>query len=229
MIYLIVTIKSWNLANFRKLRSLDKKNKWVIISDPKKLTFDWLKKLKPRYVFFPHWSWIIPKDIWSNFECVVFHMTDLPYGRGGSPLQNLIVRGHSKTKISALRVEEGLDTGDVYMKADLKLAGVAQEIYSRASEIIFTKMIPEIIRKEPKPIKQKGEVVVFSRRRPEEGSIQNLPNLKTVYDFIRMLDAEGYPKAYLEMDNGQRLEFSEAKLTKGKITAKVEIYDKSKK
>ncbi len=27
-----------------------------------------------------------------KFECVCFHMTDVPYGRGGSPLQNLIIR-----------------------------------------------------------------------------------------------------------------------------------------
>ena len=29
-------------------------------------------------------------------------MTDLPYGRGGSPLQNLIIRGFESTKISAI-------------------------------------------------------------------------------------------------------------------------------
>jgi len=37
--------------------------------------------------------WIILKEIFENYEIILFHMTDLPYGRGGSPLQNLIVRG----------------------------------------------------------------------------------------------------------------------------------------
>lgn len=57
----------------------------------------------PRYIFFPHWSWKIPVDIYERFECVIFHMTDLPFGRGGSPLQNLVVRGINETQLTALR------------------------------------------------------------------------------------------------------------------------------
>ncbi len=64
------------------------------IRDPKDLEVSKLLEFSPRYIFFPHWSWIIPKEIYEKFECVIFHMTDLPFGRGGSPLQNLIVRGH---------------------------------------------------------------------------------------------------------------------------------------
>lgn len=43
-------------------------------------------------------------------------MTDLPYGRGGSPLQNLIVRNHYKTKISEIRVKKEIDSGPIYLK-----------------------------------------------------------------------------------------------------------------
>lgn len=88
-----------------------------------------LKQVNPEYVFFLHWSSIIPKEIWSNYKCIVFHMTDLPYGRGGSPLQNLIIRNHSETKISALLVDEGLDTGKIFLKRGLSLYGTAEEIF----------------------------------------------------------------------------------------------------
>lgn len=84
----------------------------------------------------------MPREITDNWECVVFHMTDLPYGRGGSPLQNLIVRGHKDTKISAVRMTEKLDGGPVYMKHALFLDGSAQEIFVRCSDIIFQEMIP---------------------------------------------------------------------------------------
>ncbi len=57
-------------------------------------------------------------------------MTDLPYGRGGSPLQNLIQRGHTSTMLTALRCGAGLDTGDVYLKQPLSLHGSAEEIFS---------------------------------------------------------------------------------------------------
>lgn len=66
-------------------------------------------------LFFPHWSYKIPAPIYEAFECIIFHMTDLPYGRGGSPLQNLIVRGHQDTVITALRCVEAFDAGPVYL------------------------------------------------------------------------------------------------------------------
>ena len=59
-------------------------------------------------------------------------MTDLPFGRGGSPLQNLITRGISKTKISALRCNEEIDAGPIYLKRPLSLHGSAEEIYQLA-------------------------------------------------------------------------------------------------
>ena len=55
-------------------------------------------------------------------------MTDLPYGRGGSPLQNLIVRGWKETKVLALKVVEELDAGPIYYKKRLAYMG-RQKIY----------------------------------------------------------------------------------------------------
>ena len=92
------------------------------ISCKKDFTIENLNKLSPSYIFFPHWAYIIPKEIFSNYQCIVFHMTDLPYGRGGSPLQNLILAGKKKTKISAIDVVEEIDAGDIFLKKDcLKL------------------------------------------------------------------------------------------------------------
>ena len=70
-------------------------------------------------------------------------------------------------------------------------------------------MIGEIIEKAILPESQKGEVVFFKRRKKEDGNILKLETLKQVYDYIRMLDCEGYPNAYLEIENF-RLEFSRA-------------------
>ena len=60
------------------------------VRDQESLEFLKLSKFSPHYIFFPHWSWLIPEEIYQNFECVIFHMTNLPYGRGGSPLHYLI-------------------------------------------------------------------------------------------------------------------------------------------
>ncbi len=216
----VATIKSWNIENFKKIRNKD--YNWILIDQKKDLNYDNLKSLDPKYVFFPHWSWIIPANIHENFNCVVFHMTDLPFGRGGSPLQNLISRGIYKTKISAIKVAEGLDAGDIYMKRDLDLSeGNAEEIFKRASDIVF-KMIEEIVKKDPKPVPQTGEVVEFKRRTPKESEIPADATPDKVHDWIRMLDAEGYPRAFIVRD-GLRYEFFESKKGSDHVESKVII------
>jgi len=58
---------------------------------------------------------MIPSGIYENYEYIVFYMTDLPYGRGGSPLQNLIERRFDKTKILAIKVAKNVDAGKIYI------------------------------------------------------------------------------------------------------------------
>lgn len=200
-------------------------DEFIVIDKPEDLSPERVAEIRPQYVFFPHWSWIIPESIWARHECVVFHMTDLPFGRGGSPLQNLIVRGINETKISALRCVKELDAGPIYLKHPLSLDGTAEEIFQRAA-LIMEDMIEEILRTRPTPVAQSGPVTVFERRNPEDGNIAGLTDIHQVYDYIRMLDADGYPKAHLEV-GGLRLEFSGADLGDGGLNAKVRIALKS--
>jgi len=108
-----------------------------LITDKDQLSAEYLQKLQPDYVFFPHWSHILKPEIFNSFKCIMFHMTDLPYGRGGSPLQHLIVRGHKETKISAFLCDGGIDSGPVYLKKDLELDGTAKELLLRATIYMF--------------------------------------------------------------------------------------------
>jgi methionyl-tRNA formyltransferase len=148
-------------------------------------------------------------------------MTDVPFGRGGSPLQNLIVRGHDETVLSAIRCVSEVDAGPVYLKRPLDLSGTAEEILRRASSLMY-EMIVQIVDEEPVPEAQRGEVTEFARRRPEDGNLELAPSLDAVYDWIRMLDGNGYPPAFLE--SGQlRLEFRGAERGPDSVTAKVTI------
>ncbi len=107
--------------------------------------------------------------------------------------------------LTALRMTDELDAGPVYMKRPLSLEGRGQEIYVRAT-CLAAEMIEAIIRDEPEPRPQEGEVVVFERRRPEQSEIGGPGSLDELHDFIRMLDADGYPRASL-VHRGYRYEF----------------------
>lgn len=176
---------------------------------------------KPDWIFFPHWSWTIPREIYEWHPCVIFHMTDLPYGRGGSPLQNLIVRGHAQTKLSAFKCVTELDAGPIYLRHDLDLGGSAEAILRRAATEIG-RMIVRIAREKPEPTEQDGDITRFTRRKPEESRLPDDVDLKHLYDFIRMLDADGYPRAFVDFDK-LRFELWDAHLDGDAVEARVRI------
>jgi len=219
--FILLSTKLWHTNLFEKL-SINVDQNWIWINKKEEFSYKNIEKINPTKIFIPHWSYKIPEEIFSNFECIVFHMTDLPYGRGGSPLQNLIVRGFESTKISAIRVQDGIDTGDVYLKEDLNLNGSAQEIFKRGNFII-EKMIAKILQKKIEPIPQSGKVIEFKRRKPEQSNIEKLKNINKVNDYIRMLDADGYPKAFIE-NEFFKFEFTNAQLKENEeIIATVKI------
>ena len=69
----IACSKDWFLKN-------QKKNikKYFLIKNKNRLNYKNLKRKKIKYIFFPHWSYIIPKKIYENFNCIIFHTGNLP-------------------------------------------------------------------------------------------------------------------------------------------------------
>ena len=215
--FIVASTGEWNLKYFYQF-SKRQKMEWNFASTPTELV-KLLEVENPRYIFFPHWSWIVPDEIVKKYECVCFHMTDLPFGRGGSPLQNLIVQGYKDTILTALRMGKGMDTGPIYYKKPLSLHGSAYDIYKRSGRLCWD-MISDFIKEYPNPVSQEGTITNFKRRTPEQSQIPEGLSLEDIYNYIRMLDAPGYPKAFLEM-KGYRLEFESSDYVDGKLSAKV--------
>jgi methionyl-tRNA formyltransferase len=194
------------------------------LREQSELNLPTLNAFNPSYIFFPHWSWKIPSEIFQRFECVIFHMTDLPFGRGGSPLQNLVARGIYETKLTALRCVAEMDAGPIYLKRPLSLLGPAEEILMRASQLTG-EMIEIIVQERPELQMQTGEPTIFRRRNAQDGNLSSMETLEKIYDYIRMLDAEGYPPAFLETEQF-KLEFGRASLRPDCVIADVKIFRK---
>lgn len=220
-VFVVATLKPWNVEVFDKVIK-HYPGQWHLITEPKDLTADKIESLAPKYVFFPHWSDLVPSEILDITTCVCFHGTDVPYGRGGSPLQNLIARGHRETVISALKMTEELDAGPVFLKRQLSLEGLAEEIFIRMAHIV-AEMIETIISENPEPTEQTGTPTLFERRTADQSEIgTDITGLAELFDHIRMLDAESYPRAFLE-SGGFRFEISRPALKAGEIIADVRI------
>lgn len=216
--YIVAAVGEWNHQNFI-IRAENKEGHWHYCNTPDEL-HNLLKQISPRYIFFPHWRWLVPEEITSVYECICFHMTDVPYGRGGSPLQNLIIRGHKKTQLTALKMVNEADAGPVYYKEALDLNGPAHEIYQKSSHLCW-ELIDRIIQESPVPEEQSGKVTLFTRRTPEQSQLPEQLDSESLYDFIRMLDAEGYPHAFLETES-YRLELTDGQIDQdGNVSARV--------
>ena len=237
--YLVCGCKPWNRRVFDEVIS-KLPGEWFYAEDQRELDSwfvpDWLAAMGEgedppewRYIFFLHWSWMVPPEIYEKYECVNFHMTDLPYGRGGSPLQNLIEAGRRETRITAHRMTGEVDCGPIYGLAGLGLHGTAEAVYVRATEM-SAHLIDSIVANEPEPRPMRDpddRDVRFTRRTPEQSVIPTDGTLDQLHDHIRMLDAEGYPHAFIEYGN-LRLEFRRAALYDGRVEADVVITERAK-
>lgn len=79
---LIVSEKSWNKELVSYLQSTMPQYAFYLISQKEDFTVERIGSISPVKIFIPHWSYIIPSAIFERYECIVFHMTDLPYEIG---------------------------------------------------------------------------------------------------------------------------------------------------
>ena len=192
-------------------------------------TFHWSKSAEikaidryhPDWVFFFHWSQIVPPAIYEEHRCAVIHTGNLPLDRGGSPLQNQIIAGTYQTQINILEMTDILDGGSVYASAPISLQGSLMDIWLAISKV-SADLIINCITTNPTPTPQGICPKVHKRIKDNHINLDSSKGLWYIYDQIRMVDAEGYPDAHLSID-GFRLDFTRAKLTGDSIISDVRI------
>lgn len=220
--YVVASSKDW----FKKHpKTEDYKSLNIIeINCKNDLNIEFLEKINPRYIFFPHWNWKVDSKIFERYECVVFHTAPLPFGRGGSPIQNLIIRNIKRSPVCALRMTKILDGGPIYDSIEIALDGTITDIFSKVA-VCIEKLIIKICLKNIKPQAQKGEIFSFNRLTYADNELSSEYTLKQLYDRIRMVDGLDYPRAYIKFGQ-HKIEFTEAQLEENYLTAKINIVRK---
>ena len=218
---LFVSSKKWFFLN-KDVKKLIKKKNIYKITDKKKLNLKNISKINPTKIFFPHWSYRVPDKILKKFECICFHTAPLPYGRGGSPIQNLIIRKFKKAPVCAIKMTNKIDSGPIYSKKNISLNGSLNEIFERISNAILF-MITKIIKNKIIPKHQSGKPLYFKRINEQESIINQFEKLDSVYDKIRMLDSDEYPNAYYKFGN-TIIKLQGAKTKKNYILCNAKIF-----
>ena len=219
MNYVYCAHRKYSLNVFKKLKK--KYKNFILVNGKDNLTLSKIKKINPQFIFFPDWSWIVPNEIIKNYQCICIHESNLPKFRGGSPLQNQIIRGIKKTKSTAFLMNDKLDAGKILLKKDLSLDGTLDEIFQRMEKNNYD-LITKIIQGKFKLLSQKGNPTFYNRRKPSQSELKNLNYSKLyLHDFIRML-ADPYPNAFIKIGK-KKIVFKSSKLDGKKLSFEGEI------
>ena len=82
-----------------------------------------LKALAPDIIIVIAYGMILPPEILAipKKGCFNLHASILPRWRGAAPIQRAMINGDVKTGISIIKIDEGLDTGDIVLKKEISI------------------------------------------------------------------------------------------------------------
>lgn len=96
-----------------------------------------LLKIKCDYIVVAAYGQILPLEILEHAPCINLHASVLPHYRGASPIQQTLLHGDNKTGVTAMLMNEGLDTGDIIKIKEIALSEteMAQTLLERLTEV----------------------------------------------------------------------------------------------
>ena len=98
-----------------------------------------LDELQPDVIVVVAYGKILPDYIidYPKYGCVNVHASLLPKYRGAAPIQWAIINGEKTTGVTTMKMDSGLDTGDMLLKAETEIGEyeTAEELFDRLAKI----------------------------------------------------------------------------------------------
>lgn len=158
---------------------------------------------------------IVPKRILEKFVCCNVHTSLLPRWRGAAPIQRAIMAGDIKTGVCLMKMDEGLDTGGVFAKAETEITdettfdSLSSELLELSKQLLKDNLL-KIISGALKPIPQPDSGTTYaSKIKNEEAKIDFSKPAREVVRFVNGLSS--IPGAFTSYE-GKRLKIFRASL-----------------
>jgi len=116
---------------------------------------------------------LVKPDVLATVPMVNLHFSLLPRWRGAAPVERAILAGDERTGVCLMALDEGLDTGAVYQRAEVPI-GPGATLESLRSELVVvgTSMLVRCLAEGPAglgvPVPQRGEPTYAAKIDPEE-------------------------------------------------------------
>lgn len=110
-----------------------------------------LRKYEPELIVVAAFGQLLPKELLDmpTYGCINVHASLLPKYRGAAPIQRAILNGDAVTGVTIMRMDVGLDTGDMIAKEEVVIApedtgGTLFDKLSKAGADLLVRTIPSI-------------------------------------------------------------------------------------
>lgn len=187
----------------------------IPVYQPKKVRepefVDNLRAIAPDVIVVAAFGQIISKEILEmpRYGCINVHASLLPAYRGAAPIQWAVINGDRETGVTIMRMNEGLDTGDMIEKVVVKLdeketGGSLFDKLSKAGAKLCVKALEKlenstaVFEKQP----ESSTTAYASMIDKKMGKINWGRSAKEIEQLIRGLDP--WPSAYTSI-NGKNL------------------------
>ena len=182
-----------------------------------------LRGLKPDLVVVVAFGQILSQEILDipPHGCINVHGSLLPRYRGAAPMQWCVINGETKTGITTMMMDAGLDTGDMLLKEELTIGPdmTLEEVHDNLMEMgaqVLMKTIEELRAGTLKRVPQEGESNYAPMLTKETGHIDWQKSAQEIHNLVRGLNS--WPGAYTAHE-GQKFKIWRTVLTGETVTS----------
>jgi len=148
-----------------------------------------------------------PEILKRNKHNLVVHESDLPKGKGWSPMTWQVLEGKQEIPVTLFEAEEAVDSGSIYLQDFMVFEGheLVDELRFKQADVTldlcrdFVQRYPEIIHE---AVAQSGEESFYPRRRADDSRLDPQKTIAEQFNLLRVVDNERYP-AFFDW-HGQR-------------------------
>lgn len=172
-------------------------------------------KAKPDMIIVAAFGQILPKEVLElpKYGCINVHASLLPAYRGAAPIQWAILDGQKETGITIMKMDEGLDTGDILLQKSIEIAPdeTGGSLHDRLAELgaeALTEAIPGVIDGSLQPVPQGEMTTPYAKQLTKEmGRLDFTKPAEELERTVRGLYP--WPGTYTELD-GKLLKIQKA-------------------
>ncbi|WP_187647064.1 methionyl-tRNA formyltransferase [Nitrosophilus labii] len=199
-----------------------------------------IKDLNPDFIVVAAYGQILPRNILEISPCINLHASLLPKYRGASPIQQALLNGDKITGVTAMLMDEGLDTGDIlgYSVIEIQKDDVAPILFEKLS-ILAKELTPYILKnfRKIEPLKQNDIDASYCKKIKKMDGEVDFSDAKNIFNKYRAFFF--WPGIYLKSglklkeinlvdsdsinEDGKILEFTDKGAIVGCKRGKVEI------